>query len=50
MNESFADSNLYLTELMMRCPSYKFFGSIIHNLLKIRNNLSSERDKCLFGF
>ena len=47
---SFVDSNLFLTKLMLRCPSKTFFAFSLRNLVKIGNMLSSERDKFLFGF
>ena len=46
----FADSNLFLTELMLRCPSKTFFRRSVSNLVKIGNILLSERDKFLFAF
>ena len=50
LTSSFVDSNLFLTELMLRCPSKTFFGCSLRNLVKIGNILSSKGDKFLFGF
>ena len=44
---SFDDSNLFLTELMLRWPSKIFFGCSLRNLVKIGNILLSKRDKFL---
>ena len=48
-HSSFVDSNLFLTELMSRCPNKTFFGCSPRNLVKNGNILSSRRDKFLFG-
>ena len=47
---SVADSNLFLTQLMLRCSSKTFFRCSLRNLVKVGNILLSGGDKFLFDF